>query len=236
MSTRGDIVDTSKYWSESQLRNGLIYSEVLGWLDMGHARGDDIRKLMADFASGEASGKDFYDVRYEQKMGVNRIRTGRFIIWKIKSGRSVEQRKSIALSMMMNAGVVFENWQPMPWFSWYTDSGFSGEDLVSDLFGFYKVTSPKHYWNDLQIVSQESALRRWDHYGPIGSYKNSGFLPLLFPEPVKRFTCVRAPFKGNLPGFMTSVTPYKLTLDDDIVRPITRRVGVSFSIEEVTNE
>ncbi|WP_338117786.1 hypothetical protein [Pantoea alhagi] len=26
--------------------NGLVYSEVLGWIDLGHARGDDVRFLL----------------------------------------------------------------------------------------------------------------------------------------------------------------------------------------------
>lgn len=231
MSKREDILDSSKYWSESGIRGGLLYSEVLGWLDMGHARGDDIQGLMANFAVGEASGKDYYYVNYEQKMGAGRFRSGRFNIWRIKRGRNLDERRSIALAMMMSTAIAFENWQSMPWFSWYTDSGFSGEDLISDLFGFYKVNFPRIYWPYLQIVSKESALRRWDYYGSIGNHKNTGFLPLLFPDPADKLVCRRPPFKGRLPRFMTQVTPYKLTLSDDIVRPISRKAFILSAIE-----
>ena len=149
MSKRGEILDSSRFGSENGIRRGLLYSEVLGWLDMGHARGDDIRKLMAQFSSGEASGKPFYQVRYEQTMGLSRFATGRFNAWEIKKGRTLREKQSIALAMMMSTAVAFENWQSMPWFSWYTDSGFSGEDLVSNLFGFYKVNFPRTYWGEL---------------------------------------------------------------------------------------
>ncbi|MGG7446150.1 hypothetical protein ACQ3G7_08730 [Kosakonia oryzendophytica] len=231
MSTREEILDPSKYWSESGIKKGLLYSEVLGWLDMGHARGNDIKKLMDSFAIGEASGNDYYDVRYEQTMAIDRFSTGRFKMWRIKRGRNIEERRSIALSMMMSTAVAFENWQSMPWFSWYTDSGFSAEDLVSDLFGFYKFMFPRIYWHDLRIASKESALRRWDYYGPIGSHKNKGFLPLLFPDPGDKFTCQRAPFKGQLPKFMTMVTPYKSAPDDVIARPLNKIAGILTAIE-----
>ncbi|WLI75620.1 hypothetical protein Q5705_13575 [Kosakonia sp. H02] len=68
VSTREEILDPSKYWSESGIKGGLLYSEVLGWLDMGHARGDDIQQLMARFAAGEASGKNYYEVEYQRLM------------------------------------------------------------------------------------------------------------------------------------------------------------------------
>lgn len=39
MSTRNEIIDGSQ---AASARGGLIYTEVLGWIDLGHARGDDI--------------------------------------------------------------------------------------------------------------------------------------------------------------------------------------------------
>jgi len=33
--------------------SGLIYTKELGWLDLGHARGTDIRLLLNQFRSGE---------------------------------------------------------------------------------------------------------------------------------------------------------------------------------------
>lgn len=231
MSRREDILDPSRFWSESAIKSGLLYSDALGWLDMGHARGDDIRELLARFAAGEASGKEYYEIKYEQKMAISRFNTGRFSIWRIKRGRSIEERRSIILAMMMDTAVAFENWQSMPWFSWFTDSGFSSEDLVSDLFGFYRVNFPRIYWRDLRIASKESALRRWDYYGPVGDYKNTGFLPLLFPDPINKQLCYRAPYKAQLPRFMMQVTPYKLRPGDDTVYRTSKRAGISVAME-----
>lgn len=225
MSQREEIIDTSRLSSENGVRHGMIYSEVLGWLDMGHARGDDIRNLMMQFSTGESARQPWYPVRYEQTMGIGRFSTGRFNVWEIKKGRNLRERQSIALAMMMSTAIAFENWQSMPWFNWYTDSGFSGEDLVSDLFGFYKFNFPRIYRGQLKIVNKESALRRWDHYGPIGRYKNRGFLPLLSPDPLEKFLCPR-PYKGQLPRFMQQVTPYKIRTNDDTVRRMSRTVGI----------
>ncbi|MDI5823548.1 hypothetical protein MJI95_39555, partial [Salmonella enterica subsp. enterica serovar Kentucky] len=39
-------------------------------------------------------------------------------------------------------------------------------------------------------------------YGPVGSFKNDGFRPILFPDP--KDPCVKhKPYKVNLPHFMT---------------------------------
>lgn len=114
--------------------------------------------------------------------------------------------------------IAFENWQTMPFFSWYTDSGFSAEDLVSDLLGFYKAVRPQNYWPWLKIVSKEAALRRWDYYGALGSFKNRGFNPLLFPDPADT-RIPHIPYKGRLPNFMMSIRPFT-QFDSDIVRRI----------------
>jgi hypothetical protein len=52
MSLREEIQDGRE---AGNLRSGIIYTEVLGWIDMGHARGDDVRKLLSDMHQGEHS-------------------------------------------------------------------------------------------------------------------------------------------------------------------------------------
>ncbi len=56
MSSRQDIKDGALF---DLLRNGLVYTKTLGWLDMGHARGDDIRALQLQFQAGEANNDPF---------------------------------------------------------------------------------------------------------------------------------------------------------------------------------
>lgn len=203
MSVREEIQDGRE---AGILRSGIIYTEVLGWIYMGHARGDDVRKLLSDMHQGEHSGKDYYDVKYIQSMGRGGLTIGKFIRWRIRKGRSLCERHSIALSMMMALAHRFEGLQSKFPFYLYTDSGFSGEDLVSDLLGFYRVASYSNPFPLLQPVSKEEALRRWDYYGPIGSFKNTSFQPILFPDPVKATSA--SPIKGVLPSFMRTVIPY----------------------------
>ncbi|MEX9251693.1 hypothetical protein [Pseudenterobacter timonensis] len=56
MSKRRDIIDGREYGSPY----GLIYTEVLGWIDLGHAQGKDIKKLLWNINAGESSGREYY--------------------------------------------------------------------------------------------------------------------------------------------------------------------------------
>lgn len=205
MSNRDDIIDGR----QSHLKYGLIYTEVIGWIDPGHAQGSDIRTLLRNIDYGEFSGKEHYDVTYSQSMidPTRTIKMGKFITWRIKHGRSSFERRSIALAMMMSLARKFERLQASFPISSVTDSGFSGEDLVSDLLGFYRVVAMSNPFELLHPVSKAEALRRWDYYGKIGSWKNDSFLPLLFPDPEKFPNA--EPRKGILPNFMTTISPWR---------------------------
>ncbi|MEE4411634.1 MULTISPECIES: hypothetical protein [unclassified Serratia (in: enterobacteria)] len=204
MSKRNDIIDGREYGSPY----GLIYTEVLGWIDLGHAQGTDIKTVLRSIEAGEFSGQDWYDITYSQSMvdPFYTMKMGKFITWRIKRGRSYFERQSIALAMMMSLARKFEGLQASFPINVVTDSGFSGEDLVSDLLGFYRVVSIQNPFEMLRPVSKAQALKRWDHYGKIGSWKNDSFSPLLFPAPEK-FPNAK-PRRGILPNFMKTVRPW----------------------------
>ena len=204
MSKRDEIIDGH----QSHLAYGLIYTEVLGWVDLGHAQGTDIKKLLQMIDDGERSGKERYDITYSQSMvdSTRTLKMGKYVTWRIKSGRGDKERKRIALGMMMMTARRFEALQASFPVSLITDSGFSGEDLVSDLLGFYRVATIMPPFKMLRPVSKGEALKRWDYYGKIGNWKNDTFTPLLFPDPAK-YPGAR-PRKGVLPAFMTSITPW----------------------------
>lgn len=107
MSKRSEIVDGR---TSSDRNYGLIYTEVLGWIDLGHAQGDDIRTLLRAIDAGEASGQERYDVAYSQSMvdPTMTLKMGKFIKWRIKRGRTYAERRSIALAMMMSLAMKFE--------------------------------------------------------------------------------------------------------------------------------
>src|SRR6185295_12948972 len=65
--------------------------------------------------------------------------------------------------------------------SWVTDSGFSVEDLVSDLIGFYKTVRPSVDYIPLcKPVSKDASLAIWDKFGSVGSKKNNTFRPIFY--------------------------------------------------------
>ncbi|NEG64026.1 hypothetical protein GQQ23_17000 [Pantoea agglomerans] len=216
MSKRAEIIDGRYVGSQ---KGGLIYTEVLGWVDLGHAQGTDIRMLLELMRKGESSRQEFYDVSYSQGMtspfGV--LRSGKMMTWRIRCGRPYWEQKSIALAMMMSMARKFEAFQSSFPNNLATDSGFSGEDLVSDLLGFYRAVSVQNPFGMLLPVSKEEALKRWDCYGKIGSWKNDTFQPLLFPDPEKFPNS--HPRKGVLPPFMRTVVPYNDFLSGNVILP-----------------
>ncbi|MFJ5358262.1 hypothetical protein AB6D37_12185 [Pectobacterium brasiliense] len=214
MSKRSEILDVNQVISA---KYGIIYTEILGWVDLGHASGDDIRSVLSQMELGESKLDKFYHIRYEQNMFVKRklAGTAKYSLWKIRRGRLLSERHSIALAMMMRTGIAFEGMQDSWPFSWATDSGFSGEDLVSDLLGFYRAIHGKNYLSDLKPVSKSESIKRWDYYGAIGNFKNKGFRPLLFPDPSKSPNA--RPYPGELPSFMKSVKPYSNFDSGDVV-------------------
>lgn len=175
--------------------------------------------LLELMRQGESSGQDFYDVRYSQGMTspFNLLRSGKTMTWRIRHGRPHWEQKSIALAMMMTMARKFEAFQGSFPNNLVTDSDFSGEDLVSDLLGFYRVVSIQNPFGMLRPVSKEEALRRWDHYGKIGNWKNETFQPLLFPDPEKNPHA--RPYKGLLPPFMQTIVPYKDFLSGNVILP-----------------
>lgn len=65
MSKRSDIIDGNQAYTASY---ELVYTQVLGWVDLGHAQGSDIQELMDKINAGESSGQERYDVTYSQSM------------------------------------------------------------------------------------------------------------------------------------------------------------------------
>ncbi|MDE1481094.1 hypothetical protein [Xenorhabdus bovienii] len=85
MSKRKDIIDGSLAGSK---RSGLVYTELLGWINLGHARGDDIREILANMESGDKDNHPYYEVVYTQSIGAfgGRLATSKFTKWRVKKG------------------------------------------------------------------------------------------------------------------------------------------------------
>ncbi|MDM4754648.1 hypothetical protein [Escherichia coli] len=192
MSKRNDITDgifatTKKY--------GLVYTEELGWIDLGHAQGQDARILKRKLEQEHFSTyyDEFHDwyfpVDYHQEMGIRKkilgvdltFHTGVYTKVMVRSCLSPTLKARVALTLMYGTAKRFEAWQNSFIFNWYIDSGFSAEDLVSDLIGFYRVfgTGPDPLLL-AKPLSYTKALQIWDTYGAPGNFKNTEFTPFLF--------------------------------------------------------
>jgi hypothetical protein len=138
-----------------------------------------------------------------KKFGIETGITNQYEIKKELS--SIDEQKSIALAIFMDVSVAFEGLQNNWFYRKLTDSGYSAEDLVSNLIGFYRAINPGiDYIKLCEPVSKEQALAVWDTYGAVGNTKNYTATPILYPNPL--LVC-GLPRHGELPGQLNTIKP-----------------------------
>ena len=182
----------------------LVYTCNCGWVDMGHASSISPRPNVGAVslwkqiqgATGNKATREAlpgFKVTYTQDMhgkipllgiGVSASETKSYFV---SSTLSLCQKESVALAIFMEVSMGFEALQGrFPWSLKTGDSSFSGEDLVSNLIGFYLAVRPKlgslqHFVEKLcGKVSVRAALAVWDAYGSVGKNKNHTFKPEFF--------------------------------------------------------
>lgn len=104
-------------------------------------------------------------------------REGRYVV---KHGLSFEQKKQVALAIFMEVSLRFESFQQV--LSPVTDSGYSQEDLVSNLIGFYIGIGEIEKLAALQLchpTSDKTAYKIWDSEGAVGKNKNTEWKPMF---------------------------------------------------------
>jgi hypothetical protein len=210
----GNVAETSD--------KGIVYTKKCGWIDLGHARPKGAKELwdMVHYEKGkkiniEVNNSSLHKtkgyqkekppshiVMYAQIMSKHGFKVGFGKLFLVKKGLSLPQKRAVALAIFLNVSIGFETYQGSWPYCWFTDSGFSGEDLVSDLIGFYRAVYPYRKYLELcEPVSKKKALEIWDKAGPIGSHKNRTIRPLLFNG--------RSLVPGDLPPFLTTIKPAK---------------------------
>lgn len=133
--------------SRSDIPNRLIYTCNCGWIDIGHLvsvekpanRHASAAYLWKDVSLErglQVTGKpDHHLVMYRQgmrKFGLARDFTKFYFI---RKGLPLATQRSVALAIFKEVSLGFKDVQAS--LSAFTDSGFSEEDLVSNLLGFY---------------------------------------------------------------------------------------------------
>lgn len=207
MSNRSDIIDGKL---ASVTSKGLIYTCRLGWVDLGHAIPDGPARLWRSISSETGTrskdGKGF-KVTYGQSMSKFHLRARISNDYYVRVGLSQSEKESVALSIFLETSFQFEAFQSRFPYSWATKSGFSAEDLVSDLLSFYRAVKPGTDFLLLaQPVSKEAALKIWDSYGDVGDNKNYSPVPYLYPCPECQGVSM-GPVCAQLPSFLRTITP-----------------------------
>ncbi|MBW7982204.1 hypothetical protein [Enterobacillus tribolii] len=206
-------------------RGNLIYTQDLGWIDQGHAKGDDARLLWRQFTEEKeyALLKGYFSVNYVQSMSKYRVASGVQTQWFVKRGLPLNMKQSLAMTIMYHTSLRFETLQS----NLFLNSGFSCEDLISNLLGFYKTLIPRDYMTLIKPKGKDYSYKIWDYYGDVGKYKNSELKPLIFPDP-ERFPNNARPYSKPLPFYMSSIKPYPLNMalkDKVLIRNIDRFMG-----------
>lgn len=166
----------------------LIYTCNCGWFDKGHANGVSARRLWNDISAEKdkyrQNGLNGYKVTYSQDTTAGGITFNKYSRnFFIKENLSDAEKESVALSIFQEISLGFETQQLSSGITGFIvenlgpASGFSEEDLVSNIAGFYKALRSTDWEKLCKPVSAEASFKIWDRDGPVGWNKNRTFLP-----------------------------------------------------------
>ena len=124
----------------------------------------------------------------------------------VRKGLPLKRKEEVALRIFLDVSYGFESMQASFPFFLGTDSGYSQEDLVSNLIGFYaavKGLSDAQIEQQLcKVVSKKASLDVWDKYikdAGIGETKNKGYSKPNF------YACSQCKGKPQFPQIFTSI-------------------------------
>lgn len=209
MSERKDIIE---YNPSNNYKYGLVYTKKCGWIDLGHAQPTGAAKLWSDILSlpnekyiAQELKPKFSYFQYMEKFKFK----GEFRKWySLKDNLSFPQKQSVALSIFMEVSMGFETLQSGLPYRLFSDSGFSSEDLVSNLVGFYRALFPmRNYILLCEPSTKEYSEKIWDTCGAVGSNKNYVFGAFLYDIDPK--TGKGAGRCEPLPYFLDTIKPAK---------------------------
>lgn len=141
-----------------------------------------------------SDGSTGYKVYYRQDHAGIPFKPGREGTYIVKHGLTVEQKKRVALSIFMEVSRKFENLQALVELTKITNSGYSQEDLVSNLIGFYIAVgevSREQAIRACHPVSADTAKVIWDNDGAVGKNKNKSWMPMYATKTdyISAFSC-----------------------------------------------
>ncbi|MEM8800414.1 MAG: hypothetical protein AAGF15_10090 [Pseudomonadota bacterium] len=176
----------------------LSYTRHCGWVDWGHALPGSAQSLkmqldhesaafgLLDGVTVTLDGRPAYLLNYGQAMGNRLITVSATRQWVVVKGLTRAQKESVGLAIFLSASHQFETMQGTFPYSLLTNSGYSAEDLVSNLIGFYSAfrnISQSDMRQTCGEVSVAESERIWDEHLPNGleSIKNTTTEPIYYP-------------------------------------------------------
>ena len=204
---------------------GIIYTCHCGWFDRGHAFVSPSKRahvgpfqlwnsLLKEDGPPQVIGRTpmpGFVVTYRQdaakKIAGMTLLPGVERQYIVRKGLSNVQKQGVALAMVMDLSIQFETLQN----SWVartltkSDSGFSEEDLVSNIIGLYATIFPAIDVDALcKPVSVAASQAVWKAFGSVGGNKNKTFRPIFHacsectdpPRFPAQFQVIRPAVKG----------------------------------------
>jgi hypothetical protein len=195
----------------SDIPERLIYTCRCGWIDKGHLDSTTYHpfigaralweQMLQEKGDLQKNGFKGFPVLFKEQEALpvkifgQRMRLlphGPERLYIVRRGLNRREKQQVALAIFIEVSYAFEDMQGSFPENLATDSGFSEEDLVSDLIGFYLTVRPDLDWESLCVpVSEKASLAVWDANGPVGKHKNRTFNPNYYP-------CAEC--KNKLPG------------------------------------
>lgn len=192
------MTDRADIHADSNGFRRLSYTCRCGWIDWGHANGTGAAGLLARLRTGHNdwpanSGSNIYLnsspaflVSYTQRMGNRHIQLPlNTRQWIVKRGLSSTMLTQVAYTIFLSESLSFEAYQDRWVWRVLTDSGFSAEDLVSNMVGFYRALHGKSEAEMRAMcgdVGEAESLAIWDSQVPdgLGAIKNRTTQPIYF--------------------------------------------------------
>lgn len=191
-----------------------LLTRDLGFIDAGHADPTNARGVLKDITEGTrgCAPDDWFLVRVSQenwlKGPLRAFGAGVYQWYLVRGQLTPQQVLEVGLPIFMRLSVGFEYFQFTLPARLGTSSGFSSEDLVSDLVGFYRAAFPCDPDPILLASPQPAALalKTWNAMN-VGKAKNFNVLPIVYrSDGCGNITWVPAP----LPHYLRRIRPAEL--------------------------
>lgn len=209
--------DIQDEYSEAILNKDILFSRNYGWVDYTHAFTNTKRddpyigvESLWDQLKNEPKKEQiylgYYSVNYKQDVKIAGISIGIERQYLVKPGLSLEERKSVALSIFQDVSMRFEALQGLHPTS---GSSFEPADLPSNMISFYRTVegyTESQLSKILDFVEPSQAIEVYNAYPGTFTdkkYKNYSFSP-------KRFESKYTSENFGIPSELNTIKPMNI--------------------------